>query len=72
MAAPLRRIQRKGAVTMTTPYTKPEDYDRIPDDELSETEPFRQTHRSYLDMLPYLMSGDPDDPDTDLNDGIFF
>lgn len=57
---------------MTTPYTKPEDYDRIPDDELSETEPFRQTHRSYLDMLPYLMSGDPDDPDTDLNDGIFF
>lgn len=57
---------------MTAPYTKPEDYDRVPDDgELPETDLFCQTHRSYLDMLPYLMSGDSDDPDPDFNDGVF-
>ena len=51
---------------MTTPYSSPEDYDRIPeDDEIQEAVVFRQTHRSYLDMLPYLMSGDSDDPDFD-------
>ena len=51
---------------MTTSYTAPEDYDRIPeDDQVQQADAFRQTHRSYLDMLPYLMSGDSDDPDFD-------
>ncbi len=58
---------------MTTPYFEPEDYDRIPnDDEVSETVVFRQTHRSYLDMLPYLASGDSDDPDPEFDDGFLF
>jgi hypothetical protein len=47
---------------MTTPHSTPEDCDRIADgDEIQEADLFRQTHRSYLDMLPYLLSGDSDD-----------
>jgi hypothetical protein len=59
---------------MTVTYTKPEDYDRIPDDdELPEDDtPFyySQTHRSYLDILPSFLSGDPDEPDFD--DGFLY
>ncbi len=51
---------------MATPYSTPEDYDRLPDDDgLPDTSVFRQTHRSYLDMLPYLRAGEPDEPDFD-------
>lgn len=51
---------------MTVPYSRPEDYDRIPDDdEVPDTAVFCQTHRSYLDFLPYFLSGDPDEPDFD-------
>lgn len=58
---------------MTTPYSTPEDYDRIPEDEVDqEAVVFRQTHRSYLDLLPYLMSGDSDDPDPDFDDGFLY
>ncbi len=58
---------------MTTSYTAPEDYDRIPeDDQIQEAGVFRQTHRSVLDMLPFLMSGDSDDPDPDFDDGFLY
>lgn len=51
---------------MTTVFSTPEDYDRIPDDdEIPETTVFCQTNQSYLDMLPYLRAGEPDEPDFD-------
>lgn len=58
---------------MTVPCAKPEDPGSVPEAcGFSQADEFRQTHRSYLDMLPYLMSGDSDDLDPEFCDGALF
>lgn len=45
---------------MPVPYNSPDDYDKIEDD-TPDNDDFRQTGKSYRDMLPYFLSGEADD-----------